>query len=58
MGKYFGERALITGETRNATIVGRGPGMVYALDKESFDAAIEATPSLRDQLKRNYFARH
>ena len=52
------ERSLITGEVRNATVVGRGPGMAYALDKASFDGALAATPSLRDQLKRNYFARH
>ena len=57
VGQYFGERALITGETRNATVVGRGPGMAYALDKENFDAALAAAPSLREQLKRNYFAR-
>jgi putative ABC transport system ATP-binding protein len=58
VGHYFGERALITGEKRNATIVGRGPGMAYALDKASFDAALASVPSLKDQLKRNYFARH
>jgi putative ABC transport system ATP-binding protein len=58
IGRYFGERSLITGEVRNATVVGRGPGMVYALDKTNFDAALAAVPSLRDQLKRNYFGRH
>jgi putative ABC transport system ATP-binding protein len=57
-GRYFGERALITGEVRNATVIGHGPGMAYTLDKASFEAAIAATPSLRDQLRRNYFARH
>jgi putative ABC transport system ATP-binding protein len=58
MGRYFGERALITGEVRNATVVGRGPGMAYALDKTSFDSALATVPSLRDQLRRNYFGRH
>ena len=57
-GRYFGERALITGDVRNATVVGRGPGMVYVLDKPSFEGALASTPSLRDQLRRNYFARH
>ncbi len=57
IGQYFGERALITGETRNATVVGRGRGVAYELNKESFDTALAASPSLRDQLKRNYFAR-
>ena len=58
LGHYFGERALITGEKRNATIVARGPGVAYALDKATFEAALASTPSLRDQLRRNYFARH
>jgi putative ABC transport system ATP-binding protein len=57
-GHYFGERALITGEKRNATIIARGPGMAYALDKASFEAALASVPSLQEQLKRNYFARH
>jgi putative ABC transport system ATP-binding protein len=58
VGQYFGEQALITGDVRNATVVGRGPGIAYALDKASFDAALATTPSLREQLRRNYFARH
>ncbi|MGE5150836.1 MAG: ATP-binding cassette domain-containing protein [Rhodospirillaceae bacterium] len=58
VGHYFGERALITGEKRNATIVCKEPGMAYALDKASFKAALASVPSLKDQLKRNYFARH
>jgi len=57
IGRYFGERALITGETRNATVVGRGHGMVYALDKTNFDAALALTPSLREQLRKSYFSR-
>ncbi len=56
-GQFFGERALITGEMRNATVVARGRGAAYELNKESFDAALAATPSLREQLRRNYFAR-
>jgi putative ABC transport system ATP-binding protein len=58
VGRYFGERALITGEVRNATVVGRGPGMAYALDKTRFDEALAATPSLREQLQKTFFARH
>lgn len=57
-GRYFGERALITGEVRNATIVGKGTGSVYALDKTNFDGALASTPSLQEQLRKNYFARH
>lgn len=57
VGQYFGERALITGEPRNATVVARGNGMVYALDKKNFTDALAKTPSLREQLRNTYFAR-
>lgn len=57
MGRYFGERALITNEVRNATVIARGSGMAYALAKDEFDAALAATPSLKEQLQRAYFAR-
>jgi putative ABC transport system ATP-binding protein len=57
VGQYFGERALITGEPRNATVVARGDGMVYALDKKNFTDALAKTPTLREQLRNTYFAR-
>lgn len=56
-GRYFGERALITGEVRNATIIGRTSGEIYLLDKPRFDAAIAAAPSLQEQLRKTYFGR-
>ena len=56
-GRYFGERALITGEVRNATIVARSTGAAYTLDKFSFQEAMAATPTLQDQLRRNFFGR-
>jgi putative ABC transport system ATP-binding protein len=56
-GRYFGERSLLTGEVRNATIVGRGEGKVFVLGKPDFEAALEMTPSLRDQLRSIYFGR-
>lgn len=56
-GQYFGERALITGEVRNATVVGHGQGLVYTLGKDDFDAALRLAPSLKEQLKRIYFGR-
>lgn len=56
-GRYFGERALITGEGRNATIIGRGAGMAYALGKEEFTRALAATPSFKEQLQQMYFSR-
>jgi CRP-like cAMP-binding protein len=56
-GRYFGERSLITGEVRNATVVGRGGGVVYTLDKSAFDTAISGTPTLKEQLQKSYFGR-
>jgi putative ABC transport system ATP-binding protein len=57
VGQYFGERALITGEPRNATAVARGHGMVYGLDKKNFTEALAKTPTLGEQLRNTYFAR-
>lgn len=56
-GQYFGERALITGEVRNATVVGKGSGLAYALGKSDFDKALEMAPSFREQLRKMYFGR-
>ena len=56
-GRVFGERALITGEVRNATIVGQTAGIAYTLDKLRFDNAIASVPSLQEQLRQTYFAR-
>lgn len=56
-GQYFGERALITGEVRNATIIGKGGGRLARLSKEDFHKALNMAPSLQDQLTRIYFGR-
>lgn len=56
-GQYFGERALITGELRNATVVGRGDGRLAALSKQEFQQALNLAPDLPEQLKRIYFGR-
>lgn len=56
-GQYFGERALITGEVRNATVIGKGDGKLATLSKDEFHAALSMAPSLREQLQRIYFGR-
>jgi putative ABC transport system ATP-binding protein len=56
-GRYFGERSLITGDVRNATVVGSGAGIAYTLAKPEFDAALSATPTLKEQLQKAYFSR-
>jgi len=57
LGSPFGERALLTGEARNATVLGRGEGLVYVLGKSDFEAALEMSPSFKEQLRNIYFAR-
>jgi CRP-like cAMP-binding protein len=56
-GSFFGERALITDEPRNATIVALENVYVYTLAKKDFRAALDASASFREQVQRVYFNR-
>lgn len=56
-GAFFGERALITDEPRNATVTAVGEVEVYALGKDEFRAALTASATFREQLQRIYFSR-
>jgi putative ABC transport system ATP-binding protein len=56
-GEFFGERALITGEPRNATVVAHEEVEAYTLEKADFDAALEASAPFKEQLYRVYFQR-
>jgi putative ABC transport system ATP-binding protein len=56
-GAFFGERALITDEPRNATVTTVGGVEVYTLGKDAFRAALEASATFREQLQRIYFSR-
>jgi putative ABC transport system ATP-binding protein len=57
-GEFFGELALLTGEPRNADVIAAKPVDAYILGKPEFEAAIEASHSFREQLRRVYFQRH
>ncbi|MGE5270796.1 MAG: ATP-binding cassette domain-containing protein [Thiohalocapsa sp.] len=57
-GEFFGELALMSGERRNATVIAASPLETYVLGEPEFRAAIEASQSFRDQLRRVYFMRH
>ncbi|MFI4947222.1 MAG: ATP-binding cassette domain-containing protein [Alphaproteobacteria bacterium] len=57
-GDFFGELALMSGERRNATVTAADPLETYVLGEAEFRAAIEASASFRDQLRRVYFMRH
>jgi putative ABC transport system ATP-binding protein len=56
-GEFFGERALLTGEPRNATVVAREEVEAYTLEKAEFDAALEASAPFKEQLYRVFFQR-
>jgi putative ABC transport system ATP-binding protein len=57
-GEFFGELALLTGEPRNADVIAAKPVDAYILGKPEFEAAMEASHSFREQLRRVYFQRH
>jgi putative ABC transport system ATP-binding protein len=56
-GNFFGERALMGGEPRNATVVAASEAEIYALDKEAFREALNSSASFKNQLYRVYFQR-
>jgi putative ABC transport system ATP-binding protein len=56
-GQCFGERALLTGGPRGATVVAREDGAVYVLSKPQFLHAIEVSPDFKTQLQNLYFAK-
>lgn len=56
-GHYFGERALLSGNPRAATIIGKENGLLLTLDKPTFENAISSIPDLKTQLQNLYFAK-
>jgi len=57
VGEFFGERALMTDEPRNATVIARDDTDTYTLTKADFRAAVAAHGSLKEQLLKTYFQR-
>jgi CRP-like cAMP-binding protein len=51
-GDFFGELALFDPAPRNATITADVPVTVAALERDRFQAALEAIPAMRDALLR------
>lgn len=56
-GAAFGERALLTGDVRNATIRATEDGAAYVLSKPHFQDALKASPDFRTQVQQMYFRR-
>jgi len=56
-GKFFGEMALETGEPRTATVRAKSDLRSCALDKESYRAVKEATPTFQEEISKTLFER-
>ena len=56
-GDFFGEAALLTGEPRNASVHARTDVVVYTLGKDDFRAAIDASDSFSQELRKALFER-
>jgi putative ABC transport system ATP-binding protein len=56
-GECFGEAALISDAPRNATVVSVTDIVLYALGKDDFKAAMDASESFRQQLHKVFFQR-
>ena len=54
-GDFFGERALITGEPRSASIVASTNVVLFRLAKADFHAALAASDSFHQQLRKIAF---
>ena len=58
IGHCFGERALISGEPRNATVTAKSDVEAYILNTPDFAQALDSSPSFKEQLYKIYFQRH
>lgn len=56
-GKFFGEVALLEDRPRNATIVTTEDTVLYALDKTDFHAALGASPTFEEEVRKVLFDR-
>jgi putative ABC transport system ATP-binding protein len=56
-GEFFGERALLSGQMRSATIVAKDAVETYTLGKADFQAALASIDSFKQQIYKAYFQR-
>jgi putative ABC transport system ATP-binding protein len=56
-GEFFGERALLSGQVRSATIVAKDTVETYTLGKADFQAALASIDSFKQQIYKAYFQR-
>jgi CRP-like cAMP-binding protein len=56
-GSFFGEKALMTGEPRNATIRAKTSLTLCSLDKDEFHQTMEASATFKEELRKVLFER-
>jgi putative ABC transport system ATP-binding protein len=56
-GDFFGERALIRGEPRTATVRALSDLEVYTLGKDEFTSVVNSSPTFQSELRRVLFER-
>jgi putative ABC transport system ATP-binding protein len=56
-GDCFGEKALLTGEPRGASVRAIRSTLLYVLGKEDFQSAIQSSPSFREEIQKALFER-
>mgnify|MGYP003330408119 FL=1 len=54
---FFGEKALLSGDPRSASIVATVQTTLYALGKQDFQSALAASGSFNEQLRKVAFQR-
>jgi CRP-like cAMP-binding protein len=56
-GDFFGEKALVSGEPRNATVTAKERTEVYTLEKDEFRSIIDNSPTFKEEIRRVLFER-
>jgi putative ABC transport system ATP-binding protein len=56
-GDFFGEKSLVSGEPRNATVVAKEQTEVYTLGKDEFSSTIEHSSTFKEEIRKVLFER-
>ena len=54
---FFGEAALLTDQPRSATVIAKTDVVLYALQKDNFHAALDASATFKEQIQLALFNR-